>query len=143
MELITSALQHLDSVAELILLKIDRLQLAKRRWRGVAEDGTEFGFDLEHPLHNGDAFFVTESQVYVIEQQAEPVIDIALPHAPTAAARIGWLLGNLHFSMELHVGHIRVNDDAAIRLLLEREHISYELTEGIFHPLSGAHSHAH
>jgi urease accessory protein UreE len=29
---------------------VERLKLAKRRWRGAATDGEEFGFDLEKPL---------------------------------------------------------------------------------------------
>ena len=33
-------------------LTVERRVLAKRRWRGQAEDGTDFGFDLAIPLKN-------------------------------------------------------------------------------------------
>ena len=33
-----------------IPLTVERRVLAKRRWRGKAEDGTDFGFDLDVPL---------------------------------------------------------------------------------------------
>ena len=33
-----------------ISLTVERRVLAKRRWRGEAEDGTDFGFDLVSPL---------------------------------------------------------------------------------------------
>jgi urease accessory protein len=143
MQLIHAPIHSVAPNAIRIDLKVDRLQLAKRRWRGIADDGQEFGFDLEHPLHDGSVFFAKDTDVYRIEQLPEPVIDVTLPSNPTSAARIGWLLGNLHFPVELHAGCLRVNDDPAVRQLLEREHIQHELTEGTFHPISGAHSHAH
>ena len=39
-----------------ISLTVERRVLAKRRWRGQAEDGTDFGFDLISPLRNGICF---------------------------------------------------------------------------------------
>jgi urease accessory protein len=115
--------------------------LAKRRWRGIAEDGTEFGFDLESPLRNGSFFFNSSSSAYYIKQQPEAVIEIVCPSDPSAAARIGWMLGNLHFPIEIIEGRVRVCDDSAIRQMLVREGFSHYSTEAIFQPLSGAHSH--
>lgn len=144
MHLIHAPLPHSHSQnTQTVLLKVDRLQLAKRRWRGVAEDGTEFGFDLEHPLHDGESFFATSSHVYAVEQLAESIIDIQIPQEATEAARIGWMLGNLHFPVSIHQSGLRVNDDPAIRQMLDREHIHYHLDQGVFHPISGGHSHAH
>lgn len=143
MQLIRDHIHSKNSAAKRIALHIDRLQLAKRRWRAVAEDQTEFGFDLEHPLADGDEFFETPESVYVIHQTAEPVIDVPLPAEPIEAAKIGWLLGNLHFKIELLPGLIRINDDPAIRQLLHREHITHHLGHAAFHPISGGHSHSH
>ena len=143
MLLINDHIHSQNKSAQKVALKADRLQLAKRRWRGVAEDNTEFGFDLEYPLQDGDEFFEKDNTLYVIQQTPEPVIDISLPADPGAAARIGWLLGNLHFKVELHRGALRINDDIAIRQLLEREHIPHQFSEAAFHPISGGHSHAH
>lgn len=124
-----------------IALRADRVRLAKRRWRGFAEDGTEFGFDLEFPLRGGSCFFYSDTHAYVIEQLPEPVIDIFCPREPSAAARLGWVLGNLHFPIEVLPDRIRICDDSAVRQLVEREGFTHELLNAVFEPLSGAHSH--
>lgn len=141
MRLIHGPLSSLPSGLARIALKVDRLRLAKRRWRGFADDASEFGFDLESPLRNGSPFFCTESHLFVIEQQPEPVIEIICPKDPKSSARLGWVLGNLHFPIEIIAGYIRVCDDSAIRQMLLREGFQHQLTEAIFQPLSGAHSH--
>ena len=130
---------HLEGVP--VLLKVDRLQLAKRRWRGVAADREEFGFDLERPLIDGALFFTDGPVYYRIEQLPEPVIDIPCPEGPLHAARLGWLLGNLHFPIQLLPDRLRIADDTAIRQLLKRESIAYTALESVFHPFAGAQSH--
>ena len=123
------------------IIKVDRLRLAKRRWRGFADDGTEFGFDLETPLKHGSVFFSSAAGNYRIEQQTEPVIDIACPTDPAAAARFGWLLGNLHFPIEILPGILRICDDTAVRQMLQRESIPHSFCEAVFQPIAGGHSH--
>lgn len=141
MELITAALPHASELpVAAVPIPADRLTLAKRRWRGVAADGREFGFDLERPLADGDAVFATEAAVYRLAQQPEPVLEIALAGAADAA-RLGWLLGNLHFRIAVAGGAVRAPNDPAIRQLLEREHIHYHEARAVFQPLSGGHSH--
>ena len=49
-----------------VSLKVERRVLAKRRWRGEAEDGTEFGFDLALPLKHGICFHRVENKNYLI-----------------------------------------------------------------------------
>ena len=101
MQIIHGALQNPPPCDSTIILKVDRLRLAKRRWRGFAEDGTEFGFDLDQPLMDGAFFFCTASCLYQLAQLPEPVIDIPCPANPSTAAHLGWLLGNLHFPLQL------------------------------------------
>ena len=122
-------------------MKVDRLRLAKRRWRGFAEDGTEFGFDLETPLKHGSVFFSSAEGNYRIEQQSEPVIDITCPPEPDSSARLGWLLGNLHFPIEILPGILRICDDTAVRQMLQRECIPHSFSEAVFQPIAGGHSH--
>ena len=59
------------------------------------------------------------------------------------AARLGWLLGNLHFRIALSGGMVQAPDDPAVRQVLEREHIDFHGIEAVFHPLGGGHSHEH
>lgn len=130
-----------------VLLRVDRHTLAKRRWRSTAENGHEFGFDLEEPLADGTAFFETEAHSFRIAQTPEPVLELRIAdrelREEADAARIGWMIGNLHFPLEITESLIRVPDDPALRALFEREHISFESAAAVFHPLRAAHSHAH
>ena len=123
-------------------VRVDRRTLAKTRWRVEAEDGTEFGFDLARPLRHGAAVFQNEQARYVIAQRPEPLLCVAVAD-PAAAARLGWMIGNLHFPAQVRAGGIYVEADPAVRQMLQREEIAYEETEGVFQPLhaGGAHHH--
>src|SRR5437867_755441 len=121
-------------------LEIDRHTLAKRRWRGTAADGREFGFDLDHPLRHGDVFFQTPTHRYVIAQIPESVLRVALT-TPVHAARLAWQIGNLHFRVMLTEGFLLVEDDPALRQMFEREGIEFTLANAVFQPLAGAAGH--
>ena len=132
---------ELSGSRSLIPLHTDRLRLAKSRWRGTAQDGCEFGFVLEKPMRHGTFFFQTDAALYQVVQLPEPVIEFTLPTAPRESTRLGWLLGNLHFPVEILPSIVRVSDDPAIRQMLLREGIAHQITEALFQPLAGAHSH--
>lgn len=130
-----------------ILLKTDRLTLAKRRWRGAAENGQEFGFNLEHGLRHGAIVHLSNGDYYVLDQRPEPVLEIPY-HSAEEGAKIGWQIGNLHFPCEVVAGGgtLRVIDDVALRQMLEREKIPHTHTHAVFQPLkavAGGHSHGH
>lgn len=129
----------------MLRIPVERLTLAKRRWRGVAEDGQEFGFDLETPLADGAAVFQSEVAVYVLAQKYEPVLEVRTSECGVRnggdAARLGWMIGNLHFQIEIVEDVVRVMDDPAVRQLFEREGIIYSACKRVFHPLSGGHRH--
>jgi urease accessory protein len=145
MQIVNHALAQFDAGRPTVRIPVDRLVLAKRRWRGVAEDGAEFGFDLEKALTDGDAIAQTETAVYVLAQKYEPVLEVSSSalgdHSAGAAARLGWMIGNLHFQIEVVGDVVRVMDDSAVRQLFEREGIVYTLCKRVFHPLSGGHRH--
>lgn len=141
MEIIRGALPPPAAALAKIPIPIDRYTLAKRRWRGVADDGCEFGFDLDAPLLDGAAVFQNETAVYLIAQKYEPVLEVALGSDSPTAARLGWMIGNLHFQIEVAGSVVRVVDDPAVRQLFEREHIAFTACKRIFHPLSGGHRH--
>ena len=142
MELIRAEMQGATEGKRRIELAVDRMVLAKRRWRGVAKDGREFGFDLEQPVHDGAVFFEEDAAVYVVKQRAETVLEIKLGEA-SHAAQLGWMIGNLHFAIEVDHGTVRAPDDPAIRQLLEREHVAFTVEQRVFHPLKAGSSHHH
>lgn len=112
----------------------ERRLFLKRRWRGAAQDGTEFGFDLDSRLHDGCVIYQTELMDYVIRQEHELVYVVRLRTADEAAL-LGWKIGNLHMPVEVTGGEIRAVHDIAVRQLLEREGWSFEECTLLFNPL--------
>jgi urease accessory protein len=143
MNLITKALAHAHAGRAVIAVSVDRHKLARRRWRGVADDGTDFGFDVNESLNHGDCIYETDTMSYVIEQTPEDCFLIALKGAQEAAW-IGWMVGNLHFKASFSNEGVLVQDDLAVEQMLDREHIHYDRVQRVFQPAKqGGHSHDH
>jgi urease accessory protein len=106
--------------SEQVRVSAERRQFLKRRWRGVAEDGTEFGFDLDQRLPDGAVIFQTDAHDFVVWQEPELVYVVSLG-SPDEAALIGWRIGNLHLPVEIIGSTLRVLHDPAVRQLCERE----------------------
>ena len=145
MQIVRAPLPEWNQSLPPIRISVDRLTLAKRRWRGVGEDGSDFGFDLDAPLADGASVFQNERAVYFIAQKYEPVLEIRNAEVGmrngTEAARLGWVIGNLHFQIQITDEVVRVADDPALRQLFERERIAFVACKRVFHPLSGGHRH--
>jgi len=143
--IIRSAAQNPKPVDDFqrVPLRANRATLAKRRWRGVAEDGREFGFDLDEPLTHGVPFFSeAPAALYVTEQLPEEVLEIPIATLEQAA-RIAWNLGNLHFGVQVLPEAVRVTNDPAVLQFLAREEIVFRRITCVFLPLSGGGHHSH
>jgi len=140
MEIIRVPLSGAENGVAVIPLSVDRQTLAKRRWRGVAGDGREFGFDLEHALHDGEAFFRGDAGIYVVSQQPEEVFEVPLG-TPAESARLAWMIGNLHFSLQVAGDVIRVPADEALRQMFVREKVAFTESRNVFHSFHHAHVH--
>lgn len=134
MQIIRAAVVRPDSILPARLLQVDRLTLAKRLWRARTDDDTEFGFDLEQPLRHGDVFWQSAEARYVVQQRPEAVLEIGLDLPASAAAGIGWALGNLHLELCGEPGRLLALDEPAARRLLERIGIPFQPTAAIFRP---------
>ena len=117
-----------------ISLRVERTTIVKRLWRGAAADGSEFGFELSAPLKDGDVVWATESARFVVRQQPEAVVAISLEVAPSAAAGIGWAVGNLHLELSAEPTRLLAPDEPAVRQLLERLKVPFTTTTAIFRP---------
>ena len=126
--------RSLRPAAEQVMLVVERALFLKRRWRGVAEDGTEFGFDLEARLCDGAVFFQTETTDYVIRQQPERVYQVDID-SPDFGALAGWKIGNLHLPVQVVDGSIRVLHDLAALQLFQREGWEVKEVTVVFNPL--------
>lgn len=134
LQLIHAQIEAPDAALPEIGLTVERLTLAKRLWRGVAEDGTEFGFELEKPLRHGDTFRQTASVRYVIRQVPEALLEISLDVAPSAAAGIGWAVGNLHLELSAEPARLLALDEPAVRQLLARLQVPCKPVTAVFRP---------
>lgn len=134
MQLVSGPLASADSSLPEIPLRVERLTLAKRLWRGTAEDGTEFGFELDAPLRHGDTFFQSATARYTVQQHPEAVIEVSLDVAPSAAAGIGWAVGNLHLELQSEPTRLLAPDEPAVRQLFDRLKVPFKQTTAIFRP---------
>jgi urease accessory protein len=117
-----------------VVIAAERRQFLKRRWRGVAGDGTEFGFDLESRLADGGVIFQQDGKDYVVRQLHETVYEVPFESAAHAAL-VAWKTGNLHLPAQISDDRIRVLHDDAMRQLLEREGWSFTEPVVLFSPL--------
>ena len=134
MHLIKAVVAEPDATLPEIAVRADRITLAKRLWRGAADDGTAFGFELETPLKHGDTVYQTSTARYIVVQGEEPVVEVSLDVAPSAAAGIGWAIGNLHLELSAEPTRLIAADEPAVRQLLERLKVPYRLATAIFRP---------
>ncbi len=134
MQLVSGPLASTDTALPEIAVRVDRLTLAKRLWRGAAEDGAEFGFELSAPLKDGDTVAQTPAARYVVRQQPEAVLEISLDVARSAAAGIGWAIGNLHMELSAEPTRLLAPDDTAVRQLLDRLQVPYRSITAVFRP---------
>lgn len=123
-----------------IVLTVERRLFLKRRWRSHAEDGTEFGFDLETRLIDGCVICHKDGSDYLVRQLPETVYQIPF-ESPTHAALVAWKTGNLHLPAQLLDESILVLHDEAMTQLLEREGWIFSEPEVVFTPMKTiAHS---
>lgn len=142
MELIRSEITPSGASKGRVALQAERGVLAKRRWRGTADDGREFGFDLTQPIGDGAVFFEADGNVYYIVQQPEPLLEIACADA-AKQSMIAWMTGNLHFPIEIRGNVLRAPDDPAVRGMLARERVEFVEVNDVFHPLKAMANHGH
>lgn len=117
-----------------IVLRAERRQFLKRRWRGTADDGTEFGFDLEERLIDGCVIRHCDGIDYIVRQLPETVYRIPLEN-PSQAALVAWKTGNLHMPAQIDDDAMLVLHDDAMRQLIEREGWPFTEPEVVFTPL--------
>lgn len=140
MEIIRGPLDSPPANSFKVEMLVERATLSKRRWRASSSNGRDFGFDLELPLRNGDAFYQEGDNVYFIAQVSEELLQVALSD-PEQAARLGWMVGNLHLPIEIAGATAFTTDDPAARNLFARENVPFISIRRVFTPLSGAHAH--
>lgn len=117
-----------------VVLAAERREFLKRRWRGTAADGTEFGFDLESRLSDGGLIFHQSGIDYIVRQLPEKVYQVPFEN-PAHAALVAWKVGNLHLPAQILDQSILVLHDEAMTQLLSREGWAFEEPILLFTPM--------
>jgi urease accessory protein len=117
-----------------VVLSAERRQFLKRRWRGIADDGTEFGFDLDSRLVDGGVIFQQDGKDYIVRQGPERVYEVRY-ESPAHAALVAWRVGNLHLPSQILEDRIWVLHDEAMGNLLGYEAWAFTEPEVLFQPL--------
>lgn len=117
-----------------VVLAAERRLFLKRRWRATADDGTEFGFDLETRLIDGCVIFHGNGLDYLVRQLPETVYRIPFEN-PAHAALVAWKTGNLHLPAQILDDSILVLHDEAMTQLLQREGWIFSEPEVLFTPM--------
>ena len=134
MQIIQGPLATHDSSLPEVPICTDRHTLGQMKWRGVADDGTEIIFELAAPLRHGDVVLQSSSARYVIQQQTEPLLEISLNMGPSAAAGIGWAMGNMHLELSAETTRLLAPDEPSARELLGRLRVPFKPTTAVFRP---------
>lgn len=134
MQLISGPLGSFDANRPAMAVPLSREDLATTNWQAIAADGQTFRCAAATPLRPGDTIFETPAARYVLSQQEEPVVEIPLDLAPSAAAGVGWAFGNEHLPLCAEPTRMLAADDPAVRRLLERLRVPYRTAVAVFRP---------
>lgn len=130
-----------NQATEAVLVTVDRHTLYKRRWRAVAENGTELAVNLSEPVQHGVFLDGGNNRVFLVKQEPEAILAIPLPSKNQLAAQIGWYLGNQHLPVEVRTHEIILEWKDTLAASLDRIGIPYTGRTEVFQ--CKLHSHQH
>ncbi len=79
-------------------------------------------------------FWQTASARYVVRQLPEAVLEVPLEMTPSAAAGIGWAVGNLHLELQSEPTRLLAPDEPAVRQLFARLNVPFKPATAVFRP---------
>jgi urease accessory protein len=129
---ITAPLTEANPSLPEISVRVDRATLGQRSWQATADDGMPFGLEPAAALRDGTTIFQSTTARYVIKQRPEPLLAISLDLAPSAAAGIGWAIGNAHLELSAEPARMLTPDVPATRALLDRLQVPYTAVSEVF-----------
>jgi len=142
MTVIRQVLTRSSAVGREIPIHVDRWQLSKLRWRAAADDGREFGFEVDEPLHHGDIVCCNDYNYYTIHQTSETVLVVNTTEKEVVT-KLAWSIGNLHQLLQVSGSELICADDPSLRQLFDQLHIAYKVESRQFEPMRSASAHHH
>jgi len=143
---VTEARIRVDA-SELARRERDRLVLTaeERRWgrrRVRTARGRELALALPtgSTLDPGAVLHVDREWYVVVEAAAEPVLAVR-PRSRDEAVRIGFEVGNRHFTVAIDGDRLLIPDDPAMVQLLGRLGVAFTRERAVFSPVGAGHRH--
>ncbi|SEQ85254.1 urease accessory protein [Solimonas aquatica] len=125
-------------------LTLDYDERHRRRFRYVAEGGTQFLLDLPRVtvLQEGDGLKLDDGRVIQIAAAPEALLEVRAGSAE-ALVRLAWHIGNRHLPAQLAADRILIREDHVIAAMLEGLGAVVRPVFAPFTPESGAYAHGH
>jgi len=116
----------------------------RRRFRYVAERGTDFVLDLAQTtlLQHGDGLRLDDGRIVAVHAADEALVAVRGTDA-AALLRLAWHIGNRHLPAQLSAERILIRNDAVIVNMLRGLGASVKEVVAPFTPERGAYAHAH
>ena len=116
----------------------------------MADDGTEFGVQIDENLSDGDVLAVTTDKIYAVRIKKSKLVHIPV-QTMTEMGRLGFELGNRHLSLQIASDCITIPFDAPTFEYLVRLGFNPRIVEDVFadyivckaHGATHGHSHEH
>jgi urease accessory protein len=131
-----------ETTADLITLDYEGRH--RRRFRYVADGGTEFVLDLAQTtlLHDGDGLRLDDGRIVAVRAAPESLVAVTAADAD-ALLRLAWHIGNRHLPAQLSSTRILIRNDAVIVAMLRGLGATVVEVTAPFTPERGAYAHAH
>jgi len=129
-------------------IELDYDERHRRRFRYVAEQGTDFLLDLARAtvLNDGDGLRLEDGRIVHVSAAPEALLAITANSAQELV-RLAWHIGNRHLPAELSASRILIRQDHVIEAMLVGLGAQVRKLMAPFTPESGAysggHSHGH
>jgi urease accessory protein len=131
-----------ESAAAVDRIRLDYDERHRRRFRYVAEGGTEFLLDLPRAavLNDGDGLRLDDGRVVAVVAATERLTQVTAPDA-ASLVRLAWHIGNRHLPAQLDAARILIREDHVITDMLRGLGATVEPISAPFTPESGAYAH--
>lgn len=131
-----------SSAVDHIVLDFDARH--RRRFRYVAEQGTDFLLDLPRAtvLNDGDGLHLEDGRIICVNAAPEVLLEITAASAQELV-RLAWHIGNRHLPAELSASRILIRQDHVIEAMLIGLGAQVCKKMAPFTPESGAYAGAH
>ncbi|MDB5970294.1 MAG: UreE urease accessory protein [Hydrocarboniphaga sp.] len=125
-------------------ITLDYNERHRRRYRYVAQKGTEFLLDLARAtvLNHGDGLKLEDGTIVKVEAAEEALTEIRAS-STRELIRLAWHIGNRHLPAQLDADRILIREDHVITDMLRRLGAEVRQISAPFTPESGAYANAH